>query len=149
VTDREDDAKVFDPREEADAQMLRILQIMEGARDWHLNEARPYTTEELDTMLFSLNMALVQLKKVPGGREAMDRHFARCEDELRRRGREDLVQDADVDNKVTKVIHAVTDLRAALEDPTPSASSHRSRTDSLRRLIDAEIYIKRGLRSVP
>ncbi len=85
-----------DPRSEADAQIARALQIVVDASAIHADndapngrprmERRDYEPAELDTLFFALSMAVVQLKKVPGGRKAGDRGLRTLREELARRG---------------------------------------------------------------
>lgn len=93
------------PRTEADAQIARSLQIVVDAgpedpdKVWG-GVARPirdYTLDELETLFFALGMAVVQLKKLPGGQEAYDRGVHNMRSELRRRGRSDLLDKLDAE----------------------------------------------------
>jgi len=86
----------FNPRSEADAQIARALQIVvdasrtvyEGQDDF---PSRDYTPDELETLFFALGMAMTQLAKVPGGKEARERFYHNCKDQLQKRGREDII----------------------------------------------------------
>jgi hypothetical protein len=66
----------FDPRSEADAHIASALQIVidagDGDDDAETETRRDYTSDELDTLFFALEWALIQLKKLPGGAEAHD-----------------------------------------------------------------------------
>lgn len=87
----------FSPRVEADAQIARALQIVVDACDVNDQPARDYTQEELETLFFTLGTAMVQLAKVPGGKEAKERYYANLKAELAKRGRKDLIEDAESD----------------------------------------------------
>lgn len=88
-----------DPRTEADAQVARALQVVCDADgdDEEDKLRRDYTPEELDTLFFALSMAIVQLKKLPGGREAHDRAYRNAKNELSRRGRHDILARLDAE----------------------------------------------------
>lgn len=77
----------FSPRVEADAQIARALQIVVDACDVNDQPNRDYTQDELETLFFALSMAIVQLAKVPGGKEAHDRTMTKAKDELARRAK--------------------------------------------------------------
>lgn len=78
-------ADEFDPRLEADALIARALQIVVDANPDDLPRGRDYTLEELDTLFFSLGMAMVQLAKLPNGQEAKAQHIENIKAELKRR----------------------------------------------------------------
>lgn len=96
----------FDPRTEADAQTARALEIVVSA-DCSLEclrqdpgnghhpdcKRRDYTADELETLFFALSMAMVQLVKLPGGKEARDRFYHRAVDILDQRGRTDMLDE--------------------------------------------------------
>ena len=105
---RQDDLDVsdVDPRSEAEAQIARALQIVcdanctlgcliEDPGNGHRPDcgSRDYTPDELETLFFTLGMAMVQLAKVPGGKEARDRFYTNAKDQLMVRGRQDLLTD--------------------------------------------------------
>lgn len=70
-----------DPRTEADAHISRALQIVVDASgsDDHVNPCvrRDYTPDELEDLFFALGTAMIKLRKLPGGKEARDRFYAR------------------------------------------------------------------------
>ncbi len=89
-------ADEVDPRVEADAQIARALGIVIDAsasaeNDDEKVEQRDYTPDELETLFFALGMAMTQLAKVPGGKEARERFYHNCKDQLQKRGREDII----------------------------------------------------------
>lgn len=88
------------PRTEADAQIARALQVVVDAGNPDDTPRRDYTEDELDVLFFALGMALVQLRKVPGGKEARDRFYDRAERELGRRGRQDILDILDILDKL-------------------------------------------------
>lgn len=91
-----------DPRLEAEAQIARALQIVIDASDPAPDDpdsCRDYTPEELETLFFALGTAMVQLKKVPGGRDARDRFYEKAKGTLIKRGRHDLVQASEQEPK--------------------------------------------------
>lgn len=91
-------ADVVDPRTEAEAQIARALQIVVDAAPAREDEAqRDYTPDELETLFFVLGMAMVQLAKVPGGKEARVRFYARATDLLAARNRHDLLDTLEAD----------------------------------------------------
>jgi len=90
-----------DPRTEADAQVARALQVVVDAGDEH--DRRDYTPDELDTLFFALGMALVQLRKMPGGKEARDRFYERAEGVLTKRGRRDILEKLDAEAKIDRI----------------------------------------------
>lgn len=75
------------PRTEADAQIARALQIVCDAGDEDETPRRDYTPKELETLFFSLSMAMIQLAKLPGGKEAKRHFYESASLELLRRGR--------------------------------------------------------------
>lgn len=87
-----------DPRLEADAQIARALQIVCEACGPDDQPAREYTPDELETLFFALGMAMIQLAKVPGGKEARDRFYMNAKDQLAERGREDLLDKLKTDH---------------------------------------------------
>lgn len=102
-----------DPRAEADGQIVRAFQTVVNASDDdpdHARAARDYTPEELDTLFFSLSMALIQLRKVPGGTAARDRFYERAEGDLLRRGRQDILDKLDAEAKIELVSAALDEL---------------------------------------
>lgn len=82
-----------DPRIEADAQIARALQIVCDASDENDFPKREYTPDELETLFFTLGMAMTQLAKLPGGKEARERFYHNCKDQLLDRGRQDMLDD--------------------------------------------------------
>lgn len=80
-----------DPRLEADAQIARALQIVVDANPDDLPRGREYTADELETLFFALGTAMVQLAKLPGGKEARERFYANATDALAQRGRQDII----------------------------------------------------------
>jgi len=91
------------PRTEADAQIARALQVVVDAGNPDDTPRRDYTEEELDTLFFALGMAMVQLRKVPGGKEARDRFYDRAERELGKRGRQDILDKLDAEAKLDRI----------------------------------------------
>jgi len=87
------DRQTVDPFEEATGQVANALKILLDADDDRAR--RDLTAEELHDVFFSLTTALVQLKKLPGGKEAHERVYEECRAELRRRGREDIIQEVE------------------------------------------------------
>jgi hypothetical protein len=96
-------ADKVDPRTEADAQIARALEIVVNAsstiygKNVEQHVTREYTIEELEELFFVLGSAMVQLMKVPNGKEAKERHYANIKAELARRGRKDLIEYAESD----------------------------------------------------
>ena len=86
---------VVDPRTEAEAQIARALQIVVDAQDGDPDSeeevARDYTPDEMETLFFALGTAMVQLAKMPGGKEARERYYDNCVDQLAKRGRQDIL----------------------------------------------------------
>lgn len=80
-----------DPRIEADAQIARALQIVIDACDKEERPNRDYTPDELETLFFALGTAMIQLAKVPGGKEARERYYHNAQDILLKRGRQDIL----------------------------------------------------------
>lgn len=65
-----------DPRTELDGQVARAFRIVVNADDQDAAAPpRGYTPEELDELLFALSTALVQVTKIPGGRDAEARFY--------------------------------------------------------------------------
>lgn len=99
-------ADEVNPRIEADAQIARALQIVCDA-DCTLEclekdpgnghrpdcQRRDYTPDELETLFFALGTAMTQLAKLPGGKEARERFYHNCMDQLLKRGRQDIIDD--------------------------------------------------------
>ncbi len=95
-----------DPRTEAEAQIARALQIVCDA-DCTLDclqkdpgnghrpdcKQREYTPDELETLFFALGTAMTQLAKMPGGKEARERFYHNAQDQLLKRGRQDILDD--------------------------------------------------------
>jgi hypothetical protein len=86
------------PRIEADAQIARALQIVVEACDVNDQPARDYTPDELETLFFALGTAMTQLVKIPGGKEARERYYHNCKDQLQKRGRDDLLASLEDDH---------------------------------------------------
>lgn len=76
-----------DPFTEATGRVASVLEILLNADE----PRRDLTADELRDVFFSLTTALVQLKKLPGGKEAHARVYEECRAELRRRGREGII----------------------------------------------------------
>lgn len=90
----------FDPRIEAEAQIARALQIVVDGYDGGDEETRrDYTPDEMETLFFALGTAMVQLAKIPGGKEARERYYANCVDQLAKRGRQDILDDLEVERE--------------------------------------------------
>jgi hypothetical protein len=100
----------IDPRLEAEAQIARALQIVIDASDPAIDDpdsCRDYTAEELETLFFALSMAMIQLRKVPGGKEARDRFYEKAKDTLLKRGRDDLVARSMLPPKVNDAVDEI------------------------------------------
>ena len=78
-----------DHRREAEDLVSNALQVMIDA------DGREYTRDELDKVVGSMTMALVQIKRIPGGVEAYERTYEKAREELRRRGREDMIREVE------------------------------------------------------
>lgn len=92
-------ADEVNPRIEADAQIARALQIVVDACDKDEKPARDYTPDELETLFFALGTAMIQLVKLPGGKEARERFYHNAEDILAKRGRTDILANLAEDAK--------------------------------------------------
>lgn len=106
-----------DPRTEADAQISHAFNIVVEASDVEddpdrVGGMRAYTPDELESLFFSLGMAMVQLKKLPGGREARDRFYAKALGTLKVRGRPDILEKIDASAELRRVDRALDDLGA-------------------------------------
>ena len=93
-----------DPRQEHDAQVARALRIVCQADEREEEADRDYTQDELGELFFALTTALVQLKKVKGGKEAYDRYYAGVKAELRKRGREDFIKESRFDKEAVDIV---------------------------------------------
>ena len=109
-------SRPVDPRTEADAQVARALQVVvdadeaEAERGGAARARRDYTPDELETLFFTLGMAIVQLKKLPGGQEAHDRGIRRMREELGKRGRHDLLARLDAESELRGAMRALDEL---------------------------------------
>lgn len=72
----------MEEREHGEGLIARALQLVVNAED----ADRDYTDDELEEVMFCLTMAAVKFKKIPGGKAAAERVYARAEGELARRG---------------------------------------------------------------
>jgi hypothetical protein len=88
-----------DPRAEAEAQIARALQIVVDATDEETGPFRDYTPDELETLFFALGTAMISLAKIPGGKDARERYYANCVDQLIKRGRQDMLDSLEVEKE--------------------------------------------------
>jgi hypothetical protein len=140
------DDKPFDPRAEADAQIARALQIVNDASesediDGNVETARrDYNPAELETLFFALGCAMVQLKKLPGGKEARDRFYDNATESLRIRGRRDLLDEVDAQAKLHRISDALDKLSVPRllpgDDSTGAAEQELDTFDRVKWLAD-------------
>lgn len=136
----DDDAARVDPRTEADAQVAHAFEIVvrRGPEDPSActdpdlaHGPSDYTPGDLDKLFFSLSMALIQLAKLPGGREARDRSYAATRGELVRRGKHRMADEAEFSREALDLV------RRAFGDDVdlgPGTSARR-----LAKLVEAEL----------
>lgn len=105
-----------DPRIEADAQIARALQIVVEACDKDDHPNRDYTPDELETLFFALGTAMIQLTKIPGGKEARERYYHNAQDILLKRGRQDLIDGLAKDKDNMKLAKAIVIARHSFGD---------------------------------
>lgn len=132
-----DDAARVDPRTEADAQVARAFGVVVDADEQDAERggaARPrrdYTPDDLDALFFSLSMALVQLAKLPGGREARDRSYDAARGELIRRGKRRMADEVEFSREALDLV------RRAFGDDVDLGPGTSAR--SLAKLVEAEL----------
>lgn len=88
---------VINPRAEADARIVHAANMVCNTCNEDWSAKRDYTPEELQDLYGVLSMALVQLAKLPGGKEAREHTYARTRKELERRGRHDILSRFDAE----------------------------------------------------
>lgn len=82
------------PFDEATGHVANALKVLLVAED---DAKRAPTPDELHDVFYALVTAFVQLKKLPGGEAALEKVYEECRAELRRRGREDIIQEVEGD----------------------------------------------------
>lgn len=65
-------------REVGEGLITRALQIVVDANGADDEPARDYTDDELEELIYCLTMGAAKLKKLPGGKAAVERVYARA-----------------------------------------------------------------------